>query len=194
MTPPAVLLGRLERIVRDDAHLMRLLQAVRDVDLPQWRVAAGCIYQTVWNQLTGRPQGTGIRDYDIMYFDADDLSVASETAIQDRIAAAVPDLPAAVEVRNQARVHLWFEGHFGIPYAPLTSADEAITRYASSTHAVGIRLLPDDRIDVFAPFGLDDIFAMIIRPNYALPNQATHHKKAARAKATWPEITVVTWE
>jgi hypothetical protein len=34
-----------------------------------------------------------------------------------------------------------------------------------------------------------DIFAMILRPNYILPNKATHEKKAARAKALWPWLT-----
>jgi hypothetical protein len=43
------------------------------------------------------------------------------------------------------------------------------------------------QFDVFAPFGLEDIFAMVIRPNYALPNRETHERKAARAKSVWPE-------
>jgi uncharacterized protein len=55
----------LERIVRSDVHLMRLLVAARDLDLPQHRIVAGCIYQTVWNVLTGRPPGTGLHDYDL---------------------------------------------------------------------------------------------------------------------------------
>ena len=78
-------------------------------------------------------------------------------------------------------------------YSPLRSADEAITRYASAIHAVGIRLLQDDLLDVFAPFGLEDIFAMVIRPNYALPNRETQERKAARAKSVWPEVTIVPW-
>jgi uncharacterized protein len=90
-------------------------------------------------------------------------------------------------------VHLWFEGNFGIAYPPLRSADEAITRYASATHAVGMRLLQDDRLDIFAPFGLEDIFAMLIRPNYALPNRETHERKDARAKSVWAEVTIVPW-
>jgi hypothetical protein len=188
------LLEKLESIVRTDAHLMRLLTAARAADLPQWRVVAGCLYQTVWNSLLGRPQGTGINDYDLVYFDGADLSEESETATESRIRAALPSFPAPIEVCNQARVHLWFEDYFGIPYAPLSSADEALTRYASATHAVGIRLTHDDRLDVFAPFGLDDIFEMIIRPNYALPNKATHEKKAARARAVWPEIKIISWD
>ena len=76
----------------------------------------------------------------------------------------------------------------------LNSADEALRRYASVVHAVGIRLADDDRLDVAAPFGLDDLFAMVVRPNYVLDNAMSHTSKAQRAKAIWPEITVVPWD
>jgi hypothetical protein len=76
----------------------------------------------------------------------------------------------------------------------LATADEALTRYACTTHAVGIRFVDEERLEIFAPFGLEDIFAMILRPNRVLPNRATHEKKAAYAKATWPELTVIAWD
>src|SRR5690242_64240 len=60
---------RFELIIRSDAGLMRLLTILRELALPQWRLVAGCLYQTVWNVLTGRPRGTGINDYDVIYFD-----------------------------------------------------------------------------------------------------------------------------
>lgn len=185
--------GDLERIVRNDLQLMQILRVARELDLPQWRLVAGCIYQTVWNVLTNRAPGTGINDYDLIYFDPDDLSEATERATEQRVRESLPHLSAPIEVRNQARVHLWFEEYFGIPYAPLRSADEAIDRYASATHSVGLRLLEDDRLDLYAPFGLEDIFAMVVRPNYALPNQATHDRKAKRIQAVWPEVTVIPW-
>ena len=192
--PRPNLVDKLEQIIRADTHLMQLLNVARAADLPQWRVVAGCIYQTVWNSLTNRPLRTGINDYDLIYFCGSDLSQETEAARESQIRAALPAFPAPVEVRNQARVHLWFEEYFGIAYAPLSSADEALTRYASTTHAVGVRLTHEDRLDVFAPFGLDDIFDMIIRPNYVLPNKATHNKKAARARATWSELKVIPWD
>ena len=99
-----------------------------------------------------------------------------------------------VEACNQARVHLWFEDCFGIAYPSLASADEAIMRYASTTHAVGVRLMPDDRLDIYAAFGLLDIFDMVIRPNPVLPNKATHEAKAARARAIWPQLRVIPWD
>jgi uncharacterized protein len=185
---------RLERIVRADPDLMALLERLRALGLPQWRLVAGCLYQTVWNALTGHPRGTGIKDYDVTYYDARDLSWEAEDAVIRQVAAATCGCAGPVEVRNQARVHLWFEQRFGCAYPPLASADEALNYYASIVHAVGVHLEADGTLNVVAPFGLDDMFDMVVRPNRALANRSSHNAKAARAKAIWPEVTVVWWE
>ncbi|HEU0155042.1 MAG TPA: nucleotidyltransferase family protein, partial [Stellaceae bacterium] len=176
---------RFEAIIRADPDLMRLLAVLRDLRLPEWRLVAGCLYQTVWNSLTGRRRGTGIKDYDLIYFDDSDLSWDAEDLVIARVRAVTEGGVGPVETRNQARVHLWFEDRFGAPYPPLASADESLSRYASIVHAVGVRLEEDGRLDVAAPFGLADMFAMVIRPNLALANEASHNTKAARALAVW---------
>jgi hypothetical protein len=186
-------LRRFETIIRGDPDLMQLLASIRGVRLAQWRLVAGCLYQTVWNVLTGRKRGTGIKDYDLIYFDDSDFSWEAEDRVIRVVAAATRGCVGPVEVRNQARVHLWFEARFGTAYPRLYSADEAIRRYASIVHAIGVRLEYDDRLDVVAPFGLDDLFSMVIRPNYALENAVSHMRKARRAQAIWPEIIVVPW-
>ena len=182
-----------EAIIRADPDLMRLMTALRRLRLPQWRLVAGCLYQTVWNVLTGRPRGTGIKDYDLIYFDDTDLSWEREDRVIRRVAAATAGCVGPVETRNQARVHLWFEDRFGISYLPLASADEALSRYASVVHAVGVRLEQDGRLDTAAPFGLADMFAMVIRPNRALDNESSHLAKALRAQAVWSEVRVEPW-
>jgi hypothetical protein len=188
---------RLAAIVRADPDLMRLLAAARDLALPQWRLVAGCLYQTVWNVLTGRPRGHGIRDYDLIYFDATDLSWEAEDAVLRRAANFLASRLAAcvgpVEIRNQARVHLWFESRFGSPYPPLPSADAALSRYAAFVHAVGVRLEPDDSLSIAAPFGLADLFGLVLRPNLAIANRTTYAAKAERMRALWPELTVLPW-
>ena len=186
-------LHRFIAIIRSDPALMRLLVCIRAIGLPQWRLVAGCLYQTVWNVVTGRPPETGIKDYDLIYFD-EDLSWAAEDKVIRRVAEATGGCVGPVQVRNPARVHLWFETRFGTPYPRLSSADEAIRRYASVVHAIGVRLETDDRLDVVAPFGLDDVFAMVIRPNRALDNAASYDRKARRAQAIWPEVTVLPWD
>ena len=185
--------ARFETIIRADPGLLHLLERLRSLALPQWRLVAGCLYQTVWNVLTERPRGYGIRDYDLIYYDDADDSWEAEDAVIRCVVTATRDCVGPVETRNQARVHLWFEERFGCPYPKLSSADEALGYYAAIVHAVGIRLEADGRLDIAAPFGLDDVFAMRIRPNRALNNRASFAGKAARAKAIWPQVVIEPW-
>ena len=183
--------ARLDRILRASPRLMRTLAIARDLALPDWRIVSGAIYQTVWNSQTGRDPDYGIKDYDLFYFDAADLSYEAEDVHIKRAAAAYPaDLSPLVEVRNQARVHLWFEAHFGEAYAPLSRTDEALTRFVAPAFAVGARLEADGRLDVAAPFGLEDLFALRLRPNPRRGLAAGWSKVVASARARWPEITV----
>lgn len=182
---------RLEDIVRASAPLMRVLMTARDLDLPDWMVFSGAVYQRVLNHLTGRDADYGVKDYDLGYFDPADVSYEAEDVVIRRVAAAFdPPLRELVEVRNQARVHLWFEQKFGEPYEPLSGAAEALTRFVSPLFAVGVRLQPDDALSIAAPFGLEDLFAMRLRPN---PIRRTNSfaRIAASLCDRWPEVAVV---
>lgn len=183
----------LQDIVRSDAMLMKVLETLREIDLADWLVASGAIYNNVWNALTGRPRLTGINDVDVLYYDSSDLSYEAEDAIIKRLDAQFAALPVPVQVRNQARVHLWFPQKFGAPFSPLTSSHEALERYASRAHAVAIKLEADDSLTIHAPFGLDEMFSFRLLPNRVLDNSKTHAKKGARAKAIWPELYVEPW-
>jgi hypothetical protein len=155
---------RLATIVRADPGLMHVLTTVRGLGLNDWRVFSGAVYQSVWNAVTGRPAGYGVRDYDLGYFDPD-VGWDAEDAVIRRVAAAFDEpFRSMVEVRNQARVHLWFEGRFGEPYDALAGTDEALARFVAPAFAVGVRLEEDDTISVAAPFGLEDVFSLTIRP------------------------------
>ena len=182
--------ARLAAIVRGSPTLMTVMETARALALPDWMIFSGAIYQRVLNHLTGRAPDYGIKDYDLGYFDASDTSYEAEDLVIRRVAAAfAPPLRELVEVRNQARVHLWFEGKFGEPYAPLTSTAEALGRFTTVAFAVGVRLERDDRLTIVAPFGLDDLFALRLTPN---PSRRTEGfaRTAASATARWPELTV----
>jgi uncharacterized protein len=86
-------------------------------------------------------------------------------------------------------VHVWFEGHFGEAYTPLSSTAEALERFVSPMFAVGVRLEADDRLRIEAPFGLADLFALRLRPNPRRPGGG-FDRAAARAASRWPEIAV----
>lgn len=190
--------GSLETRLIDIIHgvptTMRVLRVIRDLDLPDAMVFSGAIYQPVWNHLTGRAPDYGIKDYDVAYHDASDTSYEAEDVVIQRVAAAFePPLRALVEVRNQARVHLWFEKKFGAdePYPPLENSAAALKRFVATAFCVGVRMEADDTLSVFAPFGLDDLFALHLRPNpLRVKGAGGWERTTASAKARWPEITV----
>lgn len=183
--------AELEAILRTSEATMRVFETLSEMAPPDWLVFSGAIYQRVLNHLGGRPLDYGIKDYDVGYFDASDISYEAEDVVIRRVAAAFePPLRNMVEVRNQARVHVWFEGKFGEPYAPLTSSAHALERFVSPMFAVGARLEPNGRMTIVAPFGLDDLFARRLRANPRRPS-TNFARIAAAAKARWPELAVV---
>ena len=160
---------------------------------PGWYLTGGCLVQTIWNAVTGRPPGAGIRDYDLFYHDASDLSWAAEDVVIRAGARTFADLGADVQIRNQARVHLWYEEKFGVPCPPYPSSEAAIDSFVATTCCVGIRQARDGSWSVHAPHGLSDAFNLVVRPNPVLAPQAVYEAKTSRWKAQWPELTVLPW-
>jgi hypothetical protein len=185
---------RFIEIVRGVPTTMRVLETVRALDLPDWMVFSGAVYQPVWNHLTGRAPDYGIMDYDVAYHDDTDTSYEAEDVVIKRVAAAFePPLRELVEVRNQARVHLWFNKKFGAdePYPPLENSAAALKRFVATAFCVGVRLEADDRLSVWAPFGLEDLFALRLRPNpLRIKGAGGWERTTASAKARWPEISI----
>ena len=190
----AELQARLVEIVRGVPTTMQVLRVIRDLDLPDAMVFSGAVYQPVWNHLTGRAPDYGIKDYDVAYHDDSDTSYEAEDAVIQHVAARFEEpLRSLVEVRNQARVHLWFEQKFGAdePYPPLLSSADALKRFVATAFCVGVRLEADDSLSVWAPFGLEDLFALRLRPNpLRVKGAGGWARTTGSAKARWPEITV----
>jgi hypothetical protein len=173
-------------LCRNDV-LVDVLERAAALDLPGWYLTAGCLFQTVWNVVTGRPPAEGIRDYDLCYFDATDLSWAAEDTV---IRGA--GLPPEVEIRNEARVHLWYESKFGVPCPPYPDTEAAIDSFAATTCCLGVRLV-GGRWRVYAPHGLADVFNLVVRPNPVLAPRHVYLAKADRWRRQWPALTVLPW-
>ncbi|MBS0527925.1 MAG: nucleotidyltransferase family protein [Proteobacteria bacterium] len=160
------------------------------IGLPDAWLVSGCLVQTVWNALTGRAIGYGINDYDVFYYDPDTSWEAENTIIHD-MQRRLAHLGATIEVRNQARVHLWYPGKHGVPYPPLRCATEGIDRFLTRNTQVGLRRI-GDCYETYAPHGFGDIAGMMVRPNPG-PNfsAGNYTEKAKRWKALWPELTIL---
>jgi len=178
----------VEAVLQNRANQI-ILERLPGFGLTDAWLVSGSVFQTVWNVVTGRAPEYGIKDYDIFYFDAD-TSWEIEDASIPRVAAAVSDIGALVETRNQARVHLWYPNKFGIAYPPLQRATEGIDRFLALVAQVGIRPA-EGGYDVYAPHGLDDISTLTIRANLCPNFRADlYEAKATSWKARWQELTI----
>jgi hypothetical protein len=186
-------LGALKKVLSRNEVLLEVLRRAASLDLPGWYLTAGCVFQTVWNVVTDRSPIAGIKDYDIFYFDDRDLSWDAEDRVITAARDLFADVPAEVEVRNEARVHLWYHDKFGVACAPYPSTEAAIDSFAATTCCLGIRLEPDDRWRIYAPHGLSDVFNMIVRPNPVLAPRDVYETKTARWRQQWPQLTVLDW-
>ncbi|MGY4977327.1 nucleotidyltransferase family protein [Streptomyces sp. 900105755] len=173
--------------------LAEVLARTATLGLPGWYVTAGCLFQTVWNVVTDRPPTSGIKDYDVFYFDAGDLSWEAEDAAIKAGREVFSGLPAEVEIRNEARVHLWYEDKFGVACPPYESAEAAIDSFAATTCCLGVRAEAHSKWRVYAPHGLSDVFNLIVRPNPVLAPRSVYEAKTARWREQWPELTVLEW-
>jgi hypothetical protein len=177
------------KALRLNKYLMELLIRFPTSGLAEWWLTSGCLAQTVWNVQSGRSPGEGVLDYDLFYFDPD-LSWRAEERVLAQLERRTSDLPIKVQARNQARVHLWYQRKFGIPYPPVRSARHALRRFPTTTTAVGITANGAGDCRFYAPFGLSDALNMVVKPNRRLPIQTIYEQKAARWKSVWRNLIV----
>ena len=182
-----------QAVLQHNQVLAEVLSRAAALGLPGWYLVAGCLYQTVWNVVTGQHPEAGILDYDLAYFDAADLSWEAEDAVIRDGHRLFGHLPAPVQIRNQGRVHVWYEQKFGVPCPPHQSTEAAIDTFEATTACLGVRVLPGGRWRVYAPHGLADVFNLVVRPNPVLAPRDVYLAKTARWRTQWPSLTVLPW-
>lgn len=163
-----------------------ILDRLPELGLEQPWLVAGCLYQAVWNRLTGRPPAENVKDYDVFYWD-EDTSWAAEDAVIGRGSALLGDLGVAVEFKNQKRVPLWYPERFGAEYPPVSRARDGIDRFQVRCTCVG--LTPGR--ELYAPFGLEDLYAGRLRTNPATPTPGLARDKMDSYRGRWPWLTIV---
>jgi hypothetical protein len=176
--------------------LLRSILAQWDrVALPDAWLVAGAVAQTYWNHSHGLAPGHGIKDVDIVYFDGTDLSQETEAAHEARINAVFADCGVKFDVKNEARVHLWYAQKFGYAIRPYVSSEQAIATFPTTATAVGVR--PRDtgveRLEFCAPYGLSDLVGLVARPNKAQITQEIYATKIRRWRSLWPQLRFVEW-
>ena len=181
----------LKNILLQNPKLKEVLTILSKSKLENYYVAAGCINQTVFNYYHGKELDFGIEDFEIVYFD-DDLSYEKEDKVIRYVKDLLNDINIELDIKNEARVHLWYGDKYGKDIKPYTSVEDAISSWGTSITCIGVRLENDELI-VCAPYGLDDLFSMTIRPIKRQFTEEQYLIKTAKWKSKWPKLKVLNW-
>lgn len=158
-----------------------ILERLPSLGLDQAFLVAGCLYQAVWNAQDGRDPAWGVKDYDLFYYDPDTSWDAEDRVIR-QAAALFADLGVEVELRNQARVHLWYPQRFGKVIPALVSSRDGIAGFLVRCTCVGLSATGE----VVAPYGLAELAAGILAANPRTDNPAQYRTKVDSYRARWP--------
>ncbi|MHC4637621.1 MAG: nucleotidyltransferase family protein [Planctomycetota bacterium] len=169
---------------------MSALDAVSKLQLPQWCIGAGIIRSIVFDYLQ-KIQNSKVRDLDVAYFDSNDLSKETDKSYESLLRQEMPGIPW--EVTNQAGVHLWYHLKFGFKVAPLISIEDAISTWPETCTSIGVTKSSKGDIKVIAPYGLYDLFNMVIRRNPKRIDIKTYNQRIIDQEysKTWRSVKII---
>jgi len=183
---------QLTKILQLSRPLYEVIDKAQSLGLRDYYIGAGCIAQTVWNYHSGFELTHGISDIDFVYYDNSDLSFEAESAMAEKIVSLMGSCEIKLDVNNQARVHIWYKDYFGYDIAAYDSVENAINTWPTTATSVGVRL-ENNRLKVYAPFGLNDLFGMVVRANKAQITEEIYARKAEKWCKKWPGLTIIPW-
>lgn len=148
----------LRSLLQTDEERMRVLRHVADMHLPDCWVGAGFVRSLVWDHVHGLKPSPPNSDVDVVWFGPENATEDADRLFEAQLKHRAPTI--LWSVKNQGRMHKVNRDH------PYLSTAEAMSRWPETATAVGVRL-GTRGIEVVAPFGLEDLFDLIVRPTPA---------------------------
>ncbi|BCB03736.1 nucleotidyltransferase family protein [Bacillus sp. KH172YL63] len=175
-------------LIQNDPWMMGILKTAHKLDLPDWWVCAGFIRTKVWDVLHDFPSRSRLPDIDVIYFDRVNTSEEIEKSLQQKLDRMMPG--ELWSVKNQARMH---KKNGENPYA---SSIDAVSRFPETATAVAVTLNDNGKVVMEAPWGVDDLLALQIKPTppfidkSALMTIYEDRLKKKDWQKKWPKVTV----
>ena len=141
---------------RENPDIMTILTIIRDLALKDSWLAAGSVRNFIWNLLSGKLPFDSETDVDVIFFDPD-VSYEETVSLEKKLREDFPQ--CQWELKNQVYMH-----QHSPHTAPYMSSRDAMSKYPERCTAVGLRLNEDSTLDLFAPYGLEDILNFQVSP------------------------------
>lgn len=182
-------------ILEQNKELMDILNYISNLNLPNFYIAAGSVFQTIWNKIDNKELNNNIKDIDVIYYNKGDLSIEKDIEYYKLISdyCNKQGYKYEIDVSNEARMHLWKKEKFGIDVEPYKSSEDAIDKWIATVHAIGVTKL-GNKIMIYAPFGLSDVFSKTIRPiKHEYNSKEIYDKKANSWNERFDNLKIIEW-
>lgn len=179
----------LERLSQDQ-DIQAILEIIRSLRLEDSWLAAGSIRNFIWNILSSKSGFDAETDVDVIFFDQ---TVSYEKTLQLEMELRKAFPAYSWELKNQVYMHIHSPNT-----QPYTSSKDAMSKYTECCTAIGLRLLENDKLELFAPYGLADIRAFQVRPTphfLADAERKKLYRQRIRKKnwqTKWPQLSFET--
>ena len=171
----------LLQAIQLNTDLMKILIIIRNLGLKDSWLAAGSIRNFIWNLLSDKSPFERETDVDVIFFDPD-ISYEETVSLEKKLREDFPQYQW--ELKNQVYMHQ--HSPHTVPY---TSSRDAMSKYPERCTAVGLRLNEDSTLELFAPYGLEDILNFQVHPTpHFLENEDRMKLYQTRlSKKNWQE-------
>ncbi len=147
--------NRLIEIIQNDLWMMDVLKNVRDLKLNDSWIGAGFVRNKVWDVIHKKNR-TELNDIDVIYFDKLNTAREHDLGIEDKLRIINPNLNWSV--KNQSRMNVR-NGH-----EQYIDCNDAISFWPETATAIAIRMNSENQIEYIAPYGLGDLFNLLVIP------------------------------
>lgn len=176
----------LLNLLGQDEDIRAILEILRSLELKDSWLAAVSVRNFIWNILSGKAGFDADTDVDVVFFEP---AVFYEETV--RLEAKLKRDFSAYrwEMKNQVYMHIHSPNT-----QPYTSSRDAMSKYPERCTAIGLRLLANDELELFASFGLEDILRFEVRPTphfWADEERKALYKQRIRQKnwqAKWSQL------
>ncbi|SFE07698.1 hypothetical protein SAMN05216238_1089 [Lentibacillus persicus] len=143
-------------LISEDEWMMDILATAKSLHLPDWWICAGFIRSKIWDTLHGYRERTPTPDIDVIYFDNINIDEAEEKRLEQKLINIQPNEPWSI--KNEARMHVANNIY------PYSSSVDAISKFPETATALGLKLDEYDNLMLAAPYGVDDLINLEVKP------------------------------
>lgn len=166
----------LIELLRKDDLRMTALDAVSSLQIDNCWIAAGFIRNAVWDALHGFSDQAIQGDVDVIWLDHQH-SKKTDNLLEQKLHERLSEIEWSV--KNQARMHIHNDD------SPYRSIARAMYNWPETATAIAARIGRHDKIEVLAPFGLDDLFQLRLRPTPRFAQEKHHIFQQRMTEKNW---------